>query len=92
MFDEIYWKENKGMFVKINERDYFVYSGFDENDDFTLSINKQGNFIVFDKDNNKDEFIILLEKLANYPINRYTFNTIIDTLDNMDIKHNMIKR
>ena len=92
MFDEIYWKENKGMFVKINERDYFVYSGFDENDDFTLSINKQGNFIVFDKDNNKDEFIILLEKLANYPINRYTFNTIIDTLDNMKIKHNMIKR
>ena len=92
MFDEIYWKENKGMFVKINERDYFVYSGFDENDDFTLSINKQGNFIVFNKNNNKDEFIILLEKLANYPINRYTFNTIIDTLDNMNIKHNMIKR
>ena len=92
MFDEIYWKENKGMFVKINDRDYFVFVGFDDNDDFTLSINKQGNFIVFNKNNNKDEFVLLLEKLANYPINRYIFNTIIDTLDSMDIKHNMIKR
>lgn len=92
MFDDIFWKENKGMFVKINNKDYFVYGGFNENDDFTLSINKQGNFITFNKNNNKDEFALLLEKLANYPINRYIFNTIINTLDNMNVKHNMARR
>ena len=92
MFDDIFWKENKGMFVKINGKDYFVFVGFDDNDSFTLSINKQGDFIVFNKDNNKDDFVILLEKLANYQINRYIFNIIVDTLDNMNIKHNMIKR
>lgn len=93
MFDEIYWKENKGMFVKINDKDYFVYGGFNEDNDFVLEINKgYGEFITFDKNNNKEDYIILLEKLANYDINRFIFNNIIDTLDKMGIKHNMIKR
>ena len=92
MFDDIFWTEDKGMFVKINNKDYCVYGGFNENDDFTLIINKRGNIIKFNKNNNKDEFVLLLEKLANYPINNFTFNTIINTLDNMNIKHNMIRR
>lgn len=93
MFDEIYWKENKGMFVKINNKDYFVYGGFNEDNDFVLEINKgYGEFITFDKNNNKEDYIILLEKLANYDVNRFIFNNIIDTLDKMGIKHNMIKR
>lgn len=69
MFDDIFWKEHKGMFVKINNKDYFVHGGFNINGDFTLSINKEGSIITFNKNNNKDEFVLLLEKLANYPIN-----------------------
>lgn len=93
MFEEVYWKENKGMFVKINNKDYFVYGGFNEDNDFVLEINKgYGEFITFDKNNNKEDYIILLEKLANYDINRFIFNNIVDTLDKMGIKHNMIKR
>ena len=93
MFEEIYWKENKGMFVKINNKDYFVYGGFNEDNDFVLEINKgYGEFITFDKNNNKEDYIILLEKLANYDINRFIFNNVVDTLDKMGIKHNMIKR
>lgn len=93
MIDNIFWKENEGMFVKIDDKNYYVYGGFDKENKFTFEINKgHGNFIIFNKDNNRDDFIILLEKLANYPINRFIFNTIIDTLDDMGIKHSMTRR
>lgn len=81
------------MFVKINNKDYFVHSGFNKENEFVLEIaNGYGNFITFDKNNNKDEYIYLLEALANYPINRYIFNNIVDTLDKLNVKHTMVKR
>ena len=92
IFSEVYWQEHKGMFVKIDNKDYFVYGGFDDDNYFSLFINRCGNFITFDKNNNRDEYLYLLEALANYPINRYIFNNIVDTLDKLNVKHTMVKR
>ena len=93
LFSAVYWQEHKGMFVKINNKNYFVYGGFNKENEFILEINKgNGNFITFDKNNNIDEYLYLLEKLANYPINRYIFNNIVDTLDKLNVKHTMVKR
>jgi DNA-binding transcriptional regulator YhcF (GntR family) len=92
-FDEIYWKENKGMFVTKDNKDYFVYGSFNDEQEFVLFINKgQGKFVEFNKNDNKEEYIYLLEKLSNYNITRYIFNNIIDTFNKLGIKHNMIKR
>lgn len=93
MFDNVYWKVGKGMFVTIKNKDYFVYGGFNEENEFVLEINKgYGNFVTFDKNNNKEEYIYLLEKLSNYNITRYIFNNIIDIFNKMGIKHNLVKR
>lgn len=90
IFDGVYWRENKGLFVKIDNKDYFVFGGFNDDNDFILEINKgHGNFITFDKNNNTDEYIYLLEKLANYPINIFIYNCIVDTLNKLNIKNNM---
>ena len=92
-FDEIYWKENKGMFVTKDNKDYFVYGSFNDEQELVLFINKgKGKFVEFNKNENKEEYIYLLEKLSNYQITRYIFNSIIDTFDKLGIKHNMIKR
>lgn len=93
MIQEIYWKENKGMYVKINNKDYFVFGGFNEENELVLEINKgKGVFVRFDKNNNYDDYIMLLEKLSNYQITRFIFNSIIDTYNKLGIKHNMLKR
>lgn len=92
-FDEIYWKENKGMFVTKDNKDYFVYASFNDEQELVLFINKgQGKFVEFNKNENKEDYLDLLEKLSNYQITRYIFNSIIDTFDKLGIKHNMIKR
>lgn len=92
MFSNIYWKDGKGMFVTINNKDYFTYVGINDEDELIFKINKEhGKHITFDKNNNKDDYIQLLEKLANYNITRYVFNYIVDTLDKIGIKHNMTK-
>lgn len=92
-FDEIYWKENKGMFVTKDNKDYFVYGSFNDEQELVLFINKgKGKFVEFNKNENKEEYIYLLEKLSNYQITRYIFNSIVDTFDKLGIKHNMIKR
>lgn len=92
-FDEVYWKDNKGMFIMKDNKDYFVYGGFNDDKELVLIINKGfGNFVKFNKNNNKEEYIYLLEKLSNYNINRFIFNSIIDTFNKLGIKHNMIKR
>ena len=92
-FDEIYWKENKGMFVTKDNKDYFVYGSFNDEQELVLFINKgKGKFVEFNKNENKEEYIYLLEKLSNYKITRFIFNSIIDTFNKLGIKHNMIKR
>lgn len=93
LFSEVYWQEHKGMFVKIDNKDYFVYGCLNNDNEIILEINKgYGNFITFDKNNNRDEYLYLLEKLVNYPINRYIFNHIVDVFNKLNIKHTMVKR
>lgn len=92
-FDDVYWKDKKGMFITKDNKDYFVYGGFNDEDEFILFTNKgHGHFIEFNKNENKEEYIYLLEKLINYDITRYIFNSIIDTFDKLCIKHNIEKR
>ncbi len=70
---DYYWKENKGMFVKLAEdnKDYFVFVCFDDKDYDKKEISLLINKTIYDKNNNKDDFWFILEKLWNYNVNRY---------------------
>ncbi len=70
-FVDYYWEDKKGMFVKLKGHEEYSYVWLElddlEHKDLGIIINHE----IYDKDNNKDEFWWLLEKLLNYDITRY---------------------
>lgn len=87
IFDDYYWVDDKGLYVKVDGKDYHVYVSINDYHNVVCYITTGKNIITFDNNNNKDEYLLLLENIYNSTKSRYAKHMILETWDRLGVRH-----